>query len=122
MPPLTSKIAQNRRWSKLTKAQRDMVTKPARDAAWQRWLDAVPAEVTDPEDRARAARQARRAHMQALSLRTSQARRSPRTRLARLREKAPDLAGLVDSGVLTLGEAEAAAKARTAGPRKGGTS
>ena len=42
---------------------------------WRPYLDAVPAEVTDPEERVGMARQARRADMQALALKSARVRR-----------------------------------------------
>lgn len=49
-------------------------TRPARDAAFQRFLDQVPPEITDPDERRKRAELLRRAHMQRLSLRASVAR------------------------------------------------
>ncbi len=72
---LTSRATLNRRWSRVPQAERDAATQKARDARWQRYLDAVPAEVTDPAERHRLAEQARRADMQAMRAKQLQAQR-----------------------------------------------
>ena len=72
---LLGRAAANRRWSKLGPVKRMIATQAGRDAMWQRYLAAVPDDVTDPDDRAALARQARRADMQALALRSARARR-----------------------------------------------
>lgn len=53
---------------------RNALTQPARDALWQRFLDKVPAEITDPEERQRRAEMIRKAHMARLTLKASVAR------------------------------------------------
>ena len=69
-----SQIANDTRWSRVPYLERAAQTASARAARWQRYLDAVPPEVTDPAERAELARQARRADMQRLSLKSSRAR------------------------------------------------
>lgn len=49
-------------------------TKPARDARWQKYLDQVPAEITDPAERIARAERLRRADMIALSRKAAAAR------------------------------------------------
>jgi hypothetical protein len=61
-------------------------TKPARDARWQKYLDRVPAEITDPAERTVRAERLRRADMIALSQRASATRR----RAARTRQRGPE--------------------------------
>jgi hypothetical protein len=85
-PPYTTaerrelgRIAANERWSKIPYADRPAATQAARDARWQKYLDAVPASVTDPAEREQLAAQARRADMQRASL---VARRNRRARKA----------------------------------------
>jgi hypothetical protein len=70
-PDLKSKAGRalvRRRWSQTPRADRTEATQKARDATLQRFPDAVPASVTDPQERAALTREARRAHMQALAL------------------------------------------------------
>jgi hypothetical protein len=50
-------------------------TKPARDARFQKFIDQVPAEITDPAERIRRAEMLRRADMARLSMRAATARR-----------------------------------------------
>ena len=76
---LAGQMYANRRWSKLSKAQRAAATQPARDAQFRKYLDAVPPEVTDPAERDRLARQARLADKQASQLRAIQALAEHRT-------------------------------------------
>ena len=54
------------------------ITQQARTAAWQKYLDQVPAEITDPADRERRADLLRRAHMNRLSLKAATARKHAR--------------------------------------------
>ena len=54
---------------------RDSITRAARDARWQRYLDQVPPEITDPAERTRRAELLRRADMTRLSLKAAKARR-----------------------------------------------
>jgi hypothetical protein len=73
-------------------------TRAAREKAFQKFLDQVPAEVTDPADRIRRAEMLRTAHMIQLSMRAATAR----TRAAAERRKADqaeaDLDALRDAG------------------------
>jgi len=62
------------RWAATPQAGRDDATRAGRDAVWQRFLDAVPAEVTDSAERERLAGEARRAHMRALAVARAAAR------------------------------------------------
>ena len=71
------RIKANERWSKIPYADRPAATQAARAKRWQNYLDAVPASVTDPEERAALAAQARRADMQRAAL---TARRNRRVR------------------------------------------
>lgn len=80
-PPLTpderrlrSQLANSARWSRIPRSQRAAHTEAARAAQWQRYLDAVPAEVTDPAERQELADLARRADLARLSLASSRAR------------------------------------------------
>lgn len=57
-----------------TAPSRSEITRRARDALWQRFLDQVPAEITDPAERQRRAELIRAAHMRRLSLKASIAR------------------------------------------------
>jgi len=52
------------------------ITKKARAASWQKFLDQVPPEITDPAERERRAGLLRRAHMSRLALKASAARRA----------------------------------------------
>lgn len=54
---------------------RDSLTRAARDARWQRYLDRVPDHVTDPAERERRAALIRRADMQRLALKAAASRR-----------------------------------------------
>jgi hypothetical protein len=67
-----------------TAATRQEITQAARDAQWQRFLDQVPAGITDPAERQRRAELLRKAHMKRLALKASAAR----TRAARARRAA----------------------------------
>lgn len=62
-------------------AARQEITQAARDKQWQKFLDQVPAEVTDPAERQRRAELLRKAHMRRLALKASAAR----TKAARVR-------------------------------------
>jgi hypothetical protein len=57
-----------------TAATRAEITQAARDKQWQKFLDQVPAEITDPAERQRRAELLRRAHMKRLALKASAAR------------------------------------------------
>lgn len=61
-------------------------TKPARDARWQKYLDQVPAEITDEAERTARAERLRRADMIALSRKASAAR----SKAARTRQRGPE--------------------------------
>jgi hypothetical protein len=63
---------------------RESITEAARAARWQKYLDRVPAEITDPAERQRRAELLRRADMQRLSLKAAQAR----TKAAKARQEA----------------------------------
>jgi hypothetical protein len=56
-------------------ADRRSITKAARAGRWQRYLDRVPAGVTDPDERARQATELRRADMTRISHMAADARR-----------------------------------------------
>jgi hypothetical protein len=51
-------------------------TRPAREARWRKYLDQVPAAITDPAERTRRAHTLLQADMQALALRASAARKA----------------------------------------------
>ncbi len=72
------------------------VTQRARDARWAKYLDQIPAEITDPAERMRRAGMLRRADMIALSAKAAQARRL-KAEMAALTE-ALDATGLENSG------------------------
>lgn len=57
-----------------TATTRKEITQATRDKQWQRFLDQVPAEITDPTERQRRANLLRKAHMRRLSLKASAAR------------------------------------------------
>lgn len=61
-------------------------TKPARDARWQKYLDQVPAEITDPADRIARAERLRRADMIMLSRKAAAAR----SNAVRTRQRGPE--------------------------------
>lgn len=74
---LTAQIAANTRWSRV--ADRTAATQAARDAQWRGFEDQVdPEGRLAPEERAKRAAAARRAHYQRLSLKAQQARRAKR--------------------------------------------
>jgi transcriptional regulatory protein LevR len=50
------------------------LTKAANKANWQKFLDQIPAEITDPAERMARARKLRTARMKALALRSSRIR------------------------------------------------
>jgi hypothetical protein len=68
------------------------ITKAARDAQWQRFLDQVPAEITDPAERQRRAGLLRKAHMKKLALKASAARSRRAKASANARWRGTDLA------------------------------
>jgi hypothetical protein len=59
---------------------RERRTRAAREAAFRRFLNEVPPEITDPAERERAAECLRLAHMRRLSLRAAEARRAKAAR------------------------------------------
>lgn len=71
-------------------------TKPARDARFQKYLDQIPAEITDPADRIRRAEMLRRADMIRLSQRAATAR-SNAARARRVAEVAEAELGEIES-------------------------
>jgi len=72
-------------------------TLPARAARWQRYLDQIPAEITDPAERTRRAEMLRRADMIQMSHRAALARQKAAKADAELAEIL-DATGLSDAG------------------------
>lgn len=71
---LRASIASNRRWA--FTEDRPAATAPARAAFLRKFEDEVdPDGLLDPDERARRAEHARRAHFQALALKSARARR-----------------------------------------------
>ena len=70
---LQASIAGNTRWAKC--ADRTAATEPARRANLDRFERMVPAEITDPVQRAKAAENLKRAHYRRMALRSAQVRR-----------------------------------------------
>lgn len=71
---LRARIAANTKWA--TTADRSAATAKARRAFADRWERHVdPDGVMSPEDRARAAQNAKRAHFQRMALKSAQSRR-----------------------------------------------
>jgi hypothetical protein len=69
---LRSQLANATRWSRVPRAERPSQTQAARDALWAKYLARVDPEGVLPEDERQAlARQARRADMLAMSLKSS---------------------------------------------------
>lgn len=72
---LIGRVASNRRWALLPKAERAKATQAARDGRWRRYLERVDPEGKLPEEERNAlARQLRRADMQAAALKSARAR------------------------------------------------
>jgi len=71
---LLGSAAINTRWSRIPYAERAAATQAARDARWRKYLDAVPASVTDPAERAALAAQARRADLQRAAAKSARSR------------------------------------------------
>jgi len=69
-----SKAMNTRRWSRLPAAERAQATAAATNGRLQRYIDAVPASVTDPDERKRLAMAARRADMQLMAFNRERAR------------------------------------------------
>jgi hypothetical protein len=73
---LLGRIGANKRWSHVPLAERSAATEPARTAAIARFETEVdPDGQLDPAERHQLARQAQRAHMQKIALRSARARR-----------------------------------------------
>jgi hypothetical protein len=70
---LRAKIAANTRWSR--EADRKAATESARRASNDRFLSQVPAEITDPVQRAQCAENLKRAFYQRMAFRSAQVRR-----------------------------------------------
>jgi hypothetical protein len=85
------------------------ITQQARHAQWQRFLDQIPAEVTDPAERQRRAELLRRAHMASLSLKAATAR----SRARRARQAAAE-ADAEAQAAEAVAQAEAAQQAGAA--------
>lgn len=68
----------DRRWSQLPATERAKAIEPANRARLQKYLDAVPVSVTDPAERERLARQARKADMTLLAFKSARARKAAR--------------------------------------------
>lgn len=78
---LSGKAYADRRWALTPDADRPAATKPARDAMWRKYLDAVDPERTLPEEeRNRRAAQLRSSDMTLLALWREQRKREQRTR------------------------------------------
>lgn len=72
---LIGKLGANTRWSQTE--NRTAATQPARDALARKFEDAVdPDRVLSPEERAKRAANARKAHYQRLALKSAQARKA----------------------------------------------
>lgn len=73
---MRAKIAANARWAKATQSEREAQGKTARAGFDARFEDEVdPNRTLPPEERARRAANAKRAHMQRLALKSAKARR-----------------------------------------------
>lgn len=70
---LRARIAANTRWAR--EADRPGATEKARKASNDRFLNQVPAEITDPAQRAKCAENLRRAFYQKMAYRSAQVRR-----------------------------------------------
>lgn len=79
-------------WAKTVDPRARM--KPAQEAAFQRFLDAIPAEITDPAERIRRAEMLRRARMTQLSMRAASARRRAAAERRKVAEAEAELADL----------------------------
>jgi hypothetical protein len=76
---LISQVANAKRWSKLTSAQRRAATQPARDGLLRKYLDQVPVDLDLPEedrerDQLRRAKQLREADLTAARLKATTSR------------------------------------------------
>lgn len=67
-------------------------TQAARDALWQRFLDQVPADITDPAERQRRAELLRKAHMGRLALKAAVAHKRAKAARAAAELAAAELA------------------------------
>jgi hypothetical protein len=73
---MRARIAAHTRWAKVP--DRPAATEAARKASADRFLSQVPAEITDPVQRAKCAENLRKAFYQKMAMRSAQVRRNGR--------------------------------------------
>lgn len=91
-----------------TAASPSEITATARAAGWQKFLDQVPAEITDPAERQRRAELLRKAHMSRLSLKAAAARSRARRARQAAAEADADAEALAADAAAALAESRAA--------------